>query len=82
MEKYYKIRFPTETARCGVHIIIFFAFTQSLTNFTCGIAVELNKKIKTKRGKVKLYSSLRNVCLTFKKKCCFLMYEYSYTNQI
>lgn len=53
MEKYYKIRFPTETARCDAHIIMFFAFTQSLTNFTSGIAVELNKKIKTKREKAK-----------------------------
>lgn len=53
MEKYYKIRFPTGTARCGAHIIMFFAFTQILTNFTCGIAVEINKKIKTKREKVK-----------------------------
>lgn len=53
MDKYYKIRFPTETARCDANIIMFFAFTQSLTNFTCGIAVELNTKIKTKREKAK-----------------------------
>lgn len=51
MEKYYKIRFPTETARCGAHIIMCFAFTQSLTNFTCGIAVKLNKKSKLREKK-------------------------------
>lgn len=51
MEKYYKIRFPTETARCGAHIIMFFAFTQSLTNFTCGIAVDLTQKLKLREKK-------------------------------
>lgn len=51
MEKYYKIRFPTETVRCGALIIMIFAFTQSLTNFTCGIAVELKKKFKLREKK-------------------------------